>query len=128
MKAHEITLRRNNRLVDEPCRLCGMPCNATGFDFFLVDSECLYSMVCDSCAGTINPDLARIRTEALALVNWSIEQSGPAPSLLAGLNAAQRQGVACIYCGKTHCPLVPVPGLESPESAQLFRCETCLPF
>ena len=55
------------------------------------------------------------------------EETKPAPSLLDGLNADQRNGVACIYCGKTDCPLVPVPGLESPESAQLFRCETCKP-
>lgn len=66
-------------------------------------------------------------TEDVGICQTLMETPSP-PSLLDGLTAAQRNGEACIHCGGVDGPLVPVPGLESPESAQLFRCETCSPF
>ena len=41
------------------------------------------------------------------------------------LNEAQRDGRACIVCGRDDSEMVPVAGLHSDQSAQLFRCSTC---
>lgn len=38
------------------------------------------------------------------------------------LNNDQLQGISCVVCSESHRVMVPVPGVESPQSAQLFRC------
>jgi hypothetical protein len=69
----QITLRFTE---DEDCRydecaLCGAECDrdASGFYYFLVDTE---AAVCDVCAESNVPELAAIRKEAICFVRWAV--------------------------------------------------------
>lgn len=39
------------------------------------------------------------------------------------LNTAQCDGCACVACGDSHRPMIPVPAVETRLSTQLFHCD-----
>jgi len=43
----------------------------------------------------------------------------------AGLSLLQSEGLACVVCGPSVARMVPVPGMHSHLSVQLFRCVGC---
>lgn len=67
----------------------------------------------------------------LWVLGWLPEELAGSPATRwtpGALTMAQLQGLACILCGTTAGEMIPLPGLTSPLSAQLFRCtDACLP-
>jgi hypothetical protein len=41
------------------------------------------------------------------------------------LTPEQLDGLACVCCNDNARPMVPIDGVESQQSTQLFRCECC---
>jgi len=42
------------------------------------------------------------------------------------LNDSQLDGRTCVVCGNDVNDMVPIEGLHSDQSVQLFRCEACV--
>lgn len=57
----EITLKFNNCISNDPCKICGGRCDPNGFDYFIKGTS---SLVCKQCAEKRAPDLVEIRKAA----------------------------------------------------------------